>query len=213
MVVVGRGRFFWPAVAVVVVARDVRSQSSRRRVVGGPGRVVLVVTARLVVIVLVRVVVGQDALALAVVVVTPPGLPVFRRRPAPVAPGLKPEVVVLELVKRVVAGERARRLGKTFFGRLGPLVLVVWKNLSRLDRSRSVEVARSFVPWLVVAGRTVIGAPVMAGTVRAVVGGTASEVVAPPPPRWCRPLVRTAVVLWMVVVVVAGCRDFSWGPL
>ncbi len=234
MVVVGRGRFFWPAVAVVVVARGVLVVVSRRvvvvsrrvvvvsrRVVGGPGRVVgapgpvvLVVSARFVVIVLVRVVLGRGALDLAVVVVTAPRLPVFRRRTTPVAPDLKPEVVVLVLVKRVVAGERARRRGKTFFGRLGRLVLVVWEGLSRLDRSRSVEVARNFGPWLVVAeAGTVIGAPVLARTVPAVVGGTASEVVVPPPPRWCRPSVRTAVVLWMVVVVVAGCRDFSWGPL
>ena len=77
------------------------------------------VTTRFVVIVLVRVVLGQGALALAVVVVASPCSPVFTRCTTPVAPGLKPEVVVLDLVKRVVPGERARGLGKTFFGRLG----------------------------------------------------------------------------------------------
>ena len=141
MVVVGRGRFFWPVVAVVVVARDVLVVVSRRFVVvsrrvvvvsrrvvrprpsrGAPGPAVLVVTARFVVIVLVRVVLGQGALALAVVVVTAPRSPVFRRRTTPVAPDLRPEVVVLDLVRRVVAGERVRRWGKTFFGRLGRLV-------------------------------------------------------------------------------------------
>jgi hypothetical protein len=91
---------------------------------------------------------------------------------------------------------------------------VAWKGRSLLDRRRSVEVARNLDPWLVVAeAGTVLGAPVMAGTVPAVVGGIATEVVAPPPPRCCRPLVRTPVVLWvvlwMVVVVVAGRRDFS----
>lgn len=89
-------------------------------------------------------------------------------------------------------------------------MVVVWKGLSLLDRRRSVEVARNFAPWLVVAeAGTVLGAPVMAGTVPAVVGGIASEVVALAPPRWCRPLVRTAVVLWTIVVEVAGRRDFS----
>ena len=120
MVVVGRGRFFWPVVAVVVVARDVLVVVSRR-LMGAPVRVVLVVTTRFVVIVLVRVVLGHGALALAlaVVVVTSPCSPVFTRCTTPVAPGLKPEVVVLDLVKRVVPGERARGLGKTFFGRSG----------------------------------------------------------------------------------------------